>query len=279
VASALLPVMIYSSAVGLAAAVTAVVAVVLGYPVLMETLVGGRTVGKMALGLRVVTAEGGAVRFQHSAVRALLGIVEVWMTLGGVASAAVLISARHQRVGDLAAGTIVVRERQASIPSFAVSFVPPPGLEDYTRHLDTSALTPPQYAAIRAFLLRAKDLAVDARWALAERIAEAVREHLGHQPPVGFGPEAYLDCVAANYQIRQGAPMAVGAWLPGSAGWKPPTALPQTVAVGASPSPPPPSGYPPPPPSAPAPAPPPPSAYPPPPPPPPGFGASHNPYP
>src|SRR4029079_11871859 len=88
-------------------------AVFFGYPVACETLWNGQTIGKMALGLRVRTREGTPVRFRHAAIRASLGIVEFYVTFGLAALLSIPFTRDHQRLGDLAAGTVVMRERTA----------------------------------------------------------------------------------------------------------------------------------------------------------------------
>ena len=74
----------------------------IGYPVAMETLTKGRTVGKMAVGLRVVTSQGGPVRFRHALLRALVGAFEIYGTSGMVAVVSAFFTPRAQRLGDLA---------------------------------------------------------------------------------------------------------------------------------------------------------------------------------
>ncbi|MET0803170.1 MAG: RDD family protein, partial [Acidimicrobiales bacterium] len=106
--------------------------IILGYPVVCETLWNGRTVGKAALGLRVRTKEGAPIRFRHAAIRGALGLVDFWITLGAAATISVLVTRDSQRLGDLAAGTLVLRERTAaSLTSSAFAFYPPPGWEAY----------------------------------------------------------------------------------------------------------------------------------------------------
>ena len=70
------------------------VAVVVGYPVAIETLTRGRTLGKMAMGLRVVREDGGPVRFRQAFVRGLVGVVEIWLSFGAVALIASLASSQ-----------------------------------------------------------------------------------------------------------------------------------------------------------------------------------------
>ncbi len=95
----------------------------MGGPIAVETLSHGRSLGKMACGLRVVRDDGGPIRFRHSLVRGLIGVIEILMTFGVVACIASLVSARGRRLGDVFAGTLVVRER---VPAPAAGFLPPP---------------------------------------------------------------------------------------------------------------------------------------------------------
>jgi uncharacterized RDD family membrane protein YckC len=181
--------------------------VVFGYPIGLETWWRGRTVGKVMLGIRVVTREGAPIRFRHAAIRGLIGFVEV-IAFQFVAVLSTLISPANQRIGDLTAGTIVVRERSADRTAMAMAFPPPPGWEPYARTLDVSAVTVEQYRLIRSFLLRVTNLAPDARNALAQRLANPVALAMRHQPPPQVGPELFLVCTAAAYQVRHG----LGGW-------------------------------------------------------------------
>ncbi|MDT0461357.1 RDD family protein, partial [Streptomyces sp. DSM 41527] len=75
--------------------------VLVGGPIAVETLSHGRSLGKLACGLRVVRDDGGPIRFRHALVRGAMGIVEILMTLGAVACIASLASARGRRLGDV----------------------------------------------------------------------------------------------------------------------------------------------------------------------------------
>ena len=99
----------------------------LGYFIAFETLWRGRTPGKAALGLRVVTKEGAPVRFR-AAIRSLLGIVDFLVMGGFFAVVFILLTRDNQRLGDLVAGTLVLRERSALAAPAPVNFAPP-GLE------------------------------------------------------------------------------------------------------------------------------------------------------
>ncbi len=88
-----------------AVALTVFVLVVVGYPATIETLSRGRSLGKLALGLRVVSDDGGPERFRQALMRALLAVLEIWLTLGFLALVTSLLSASGKRLGDIFAGT------------------------------------------------------------------------------------------------------------------------------------------------------------------------------
>src|SRR6266545_3387164 len=191
-----------------------------GYFTVSETLWRGRTVGKAALGLRVVTKEGGPVRFRHAAIRTLLGLVDFGIGSGFFAILLILLTRDNQRLGDLLAGTLVLRERSGLPAPAPVSFDVPAGLEPFTATLDVSGLTIEQYQAVRTFLLRTPSLAPQPRASLALQLASPLAERLRPPPPAGVPPELYLRCVAAAYQRRQrpaGSELASRAAAPASA--------------------------------------------------------------
>jgi uncharacterized RDD family membrane protein YckC len=209
-----------------------------GYFAVSETLWRGRTIGKAALGLRVVTKEGGPVRFRHAAVRALLGLVDFALGSGFFAILLILLTRDNQRLGDLLAGTLVLRERSGLPAPAPVSFQVPPGLESYSAILDVSGLRTEEYQAVRTFLLRAPSLPPAPRRALAVQFADSLVERLRPPPPPGLQPEAFLYCVAAVYQRRQraGAPAYPAAPPPPVSPWDTPgvTPPPATQPAGAA---------------------------------------------
>ena len=93
--------------------------VLVGLPAATEALTRGRTVGKLVTGLRTVRRDGGAITFRHAFIRSLLGVVEVYLLWGVPALFSAIFSPRGQRVGDLVAGTYVVRDR------FGLALPPP----------------------------------------------------------------------------------------------------------------------------------------------------------
>lgn len=82
------------------------------YYVLLETFLDGKTLGKIVMRTRVVKLDGTKPSFANYFVRWILRIVDVVMTFGGLATLTILIKGNGQRVGDIAAGTTVISERE-----------------------------------------------------------------------------------------------------------------------------------------------------------------------
>jgi uncharacterized RDD family membrane protein YckC len=186
----------------MAGAYLAVFLMIWGYPTALETLWRGRTVGKAALGLRVVTREGAPVRFRHAAIRATFAPIDFYIGLGAVAILAILLTRDNQRLGDLVAGTLVLRERSALRAPRVATFHAPPGLEGYVGTLDVAGVTPSEYAAVRGFLVRAATLPPQVRGDLALQLAMPLAARLRTTPPPGVSPETFLWSLAAAYQRR-----------------------------------------------------------------------------
>lgn len=222
--------------VALVLVIVGVAFVVFGYPILTEVITRGRSPGKAALGLRVVTVEGAPISPRHAFIRSAIGAVDFLLVPGGLVAVLVaLFSARSQRLGDVFAGTMVLRERTASRPAEAVWFNPPPGFEGYTSTLDVSAVTDAQFALVRSYLLRLTDLSPEARSSLSVRLATPLVVAMHHHTPPGVHADHFLQCVAAAYQRRHGgAPVVATAW--GAPPPPPPPPPPPGSAWSAAPS-------------------------------------------
>ncbi len=156
-----------------------------GYPVIIETLTRGRSLGKMALGLRVVSDDGGPERFRQALFRALAAVVEIWVLLGSPAVICSLFSSKGKRVGDLFAGTVVVSERG---PRLAPPPMMPPQLAGWAASLQLSGLSAGQAEVARQFLSRAMQLDPQLRARMAYRIAADVVSCIAPPPPPGVPP-------------------------------------------------------------------------------------------
>lgn len=174
-----------------------------GYPIGFETRWRGRTPGKAAMGLRVVTTDGAPIGVRHAAVRATVGLLELTATMGVVAIATSLISPRSQRLGDLAAGTMVVRERRRSEVPASQVFAPPAGFEHYVATLDVSAIDASRYVTLRETLRRAQELPAATAARVTAELAGQLVGMVSPAPPAGCDPTTFLRCVAAAVQSRR----------------------------------------------------------------------------
>ncbi|MET7496539.1 RDD family protein [Streptomyces sp900116325] len=208
-----------------AIAVATFLLVLVGGPIAVETLSHGRSLGKLACGLRVVRDDGGPIRFRHALVRGAMGVVEILMTLGVFACIASLVSARGRRLGDVFAGTLVVRERVSAGRGIAVP-PPPPWLVGRFAGLDLSAVPDELWLAIRQYLTRMQQLDAEVGLSMAERLAGELAVRTGVPVPPGVPAAAYLAAVVNERQARdarrvftaaQADPLGQGAMGVGSA--------------------------------------------------------------
>ena len=186
---------------GYGAAVVAIVSfvVVFGYDVSFEVLASGRTPGKRVNGLRVVRTGGQPVDLLTSVIRNLLRIVDFlpFSYLLGIVS--ILVTSRNQRLGDLAAGTLVVRERKEGRLGVRPPFVP--AAPDSSPALDVSAITAEELIAVRSYLGRRHELSDAVRRQLAHTLAERLRPKVGGVTQDLRG-ERFLETLAAAKSDR-----------------------------------------------------------------------------
>jgi uncharacterized RDD family membrane protein YckC len=212
-------------ALSAAVAVCTFVLVFVGYNVILETLWRGRTVGKAALGLRVVRDDGGPVRFRHALVRGIMFPLESW----GPALIASMISKRSKRFGDMLAGTIVVQERVPGQTATPVQMPPP--LAWWAASLDLSRFGDDLAMACRQFLGRQTELNQMAREAMGGQLVAAVMACTTPPPPPGTPGWAYLSAVLAERRRREEQRMYAIAPPPvGLPGYGPPAYGPPPVA-------------------------------------------------
>nr|WP_299172105.1 RDD family protein [uncultured Allomuricauda sp.] len=90
------------------------------YSLLMHSIFNGRTVGKMLLKMRVVRLDGTPVHWSNYLVRWMLRLVDIWIFLGSIGILSILFSERRQRVGDAAAGTVVISTKNKTKVSHTI---------------------------------------------------------------------------------------------------------------------------------------------------------------
>lgn len=174
--------------------------VVLGLVLLpagVETASQGKSLGRLALGDRIVRDDGGAIAFRHAFIRALVGVVEIVFTFGGLAVVVAMLNTRAKRLGDLLAGTYSQYERVGTVsaPVFGV----PVELTEWASTADVARMPDALGRRIAQFLRQASGHLPATR----ERIARdlAVEAALYVSPVPGGDPELFLAAVAA---VRRG---------------------------------------------------------------------------
>ena len=180
--------------------VVIIVVVFVAAPTTIETLTRGRSLGKLAMGIRVVRDDGGPIRFRHALTRALTGVLELWMTGGSVALVVAFFNLKGKRLGDLLAGTYATRVRGGKVTTSPL--IMPPELALWAHQADIRPL-PSRYAlAARQFLERAGRLTPHARADLGLRIAGLIEPFVAPGPPPGTHPESFIAAVLAERRDR-----------------------------------------------------------------------------
>jgi uncharacterized RDD family membrane protein YckC len=168
-------------------------------PVLVETLTHGRSLGKMAIGARIVRDDGGAISLRHAFIRALTGVLEVIMTLGGLAATTALLNNRSKRLGDLLAGTYSQHERVQRNREVARPL--PEALLPWSQTVDIARLPDRLARRVAQFLRQSAHLTPVTRERLAQTLAAEVSSFVSPLPAAPA--EFFLVGVAAVRRERE----------------------------------------------------------------------------
>lgn len=218
----------FDSALSAAVLILFTVLMLLGYPVVFETATRGRSLGKMALGLRVVSDDGGPERLRQAIFRALAGVIEIFIFTGAPAVLCSMMSSKAKRIGDVFAGTMVISERA---PKLSPPPPMPPTLAWWAGSLQLSGLAPAQADMARQFLSRAAQLDPRMRAQMAHRIAGEVTARIAPPPPPGTPPELVLAAVLAERHRRELDRLHVSRPSSGPPAWTPPVTSPPPPAT------------------------------------------------
>jgi len=198
----LLPVLIDSlqldDALVAAVAIALLVVAIVVAPITVELLTRGKSLGKLAVGARIVRDDGGAIGFRHAFIRALTGVLEIYLTFGGIAIAVSLLNSRSKRLGDLLAGTYSQYERVSRVvkPVYGV----PVQLEQWALTADVARMPDRLSRRISQYLAQAGQLTPDTRVRVARDLAIEVSPFVSPLPAVD--PELFLAGVAAVRRER-----------------------------------------------------------------------------
>jgi uncharacterized RDD family membrane protein YckC len=150
-----------------------------GYFAFFEWIWSGQTPGKRWMKLRVIREDGRPITFWEASVRNLIRTLDMMPApFYSIGLISVFVNGRDQRVGDMVAGTVVVREREAEAPAFTEVFASPvsdPALRRSFKPVDFTAslnsLTEAEIQVVETFLRRRWDLADVPRQWMAWRVA------------------------------------------------------------------------------------------------------------
>ncbi|WP_439030868.1 RDD family protein [Gordonia terrae] len=173
---------------------------VVALPTALETVTPGKTVGHLVLGLRTVRDDAGPIRFRHALTRALVGFVELFACLGLPALISAAISRRNKRLGDLLAGTYVIRDRHRIVDQAPIQM--PPQLEVWARAADMAALPDRLAVIVRQFLDGRHGMKPEPRAHAARRIVFDVAPFVAPAPPPGAPFEDVLSAIMAERRRR-----------------------------------------------------------------------------
>ncbi|KQO48460.1 hypothetical protein ASG28_02585 [Frigoribacterium sp. Leaf415] len=173
-------------------------------PTVVETASHGRSLGKLAVGARIVRTDGGAIGLRHALTRALVGLLEIVLTSGGLAVVVALLNGSSRRLGDLMAGTYSRNERVSK--AVHVVYGVPAHLQGWAEIADVGRLPDGLARRIASFLQQAPQLSPASRRRVADELAAETTPYVS---PVPWGdPEFLLAGVSALRRQRESAALA-----------------------------------------------------------------------
>jgi hypothetical protein len=179
--------------------VVGIILVLVIIPTAVELLTKGKSLGRLAVGARIVRDDGGAIGFRHAFTRNLVALLELYFTIGGLAAIVGLLNGRSKRLGDVLAGTYSLYERvpSATVPIFDV----PTSLAGWAQTADVARI--PDRLALRAtrFLRQSAQLTPVAYAAIAAQLAAELAVWVSPVPAVE--PSLFVAAVVAVRRERE----------------------------------------------------------------------------
>ncbi len=184
-----------TSAIGVVGVVLCIVVA----PIAVETLSQGKSLGKLAIGARIVRDDGGAIGLRHAFIRAMLGVLETYITFGGMAAIVAMLNGRAKRLGDLVAGTYSQNERVSQLvpPVYGV----PVALLDWAQTADVAKMPDALARRVAQFLAQAGGFTPDTRNRMSRSLANEVSVYVSPIPVTDA--ELFLAAVVSLRRDRE----------------------------------------------------------------------------
>lgn len=190
----------FDAAAAGALSIALVVLWLIAVPVGVETLAHGKSLGRLAMGLRIVRDDGGSIRFRHAFIRAMLALLEILALFGSLALIVSFSNERGKRLGDMLAGTYSMRERRGKVAPLTVPV--PPQLRPWAELADVGRIPDVLAARVARFIRQAPSMAPASRDRVAIELAGGLLPLVSPPPPQACPPEQFLLAVVAERRER-----------------------------------------------------------------------------
>lgn len=183
-----------------ALSILAVITLMFAIPFTVEGLSKGRSVGKLAFGLRVVRDDAGTIRWRHAFTRCLTGVFELWMMFGSVAIICSLFNKQSKRLGDMMAGTYVIVARAPQLPPTMPDV--PPSMQAWAQVADVGRIPPGLATRVNTLIRNSATMHPHALANVSGQVYSQLLEYVTPGPPTGVDPMTFMVGVMAERRNR-----------------------------------------------------------------------------
>lgn len=169
-------------------------------PLLVEGFSHGRSLGKLAFGLRVVRDDGGTIRWRHAFTRCLTGVFELWMTFGSIAIISSLFNKNSKRLGDMMAGTYVILARAPRMPASMPSV--PANLQQWAQVADVGRIPTGLAVQVNSLIRNSATMHPQALANVSLGLYTRLLEYVTPGPPPGVDHMTFMVGVMAERRNR-----------------------------------------------------------------------------
>jgi uncharacterized RDD family membrane protein YckC len=173
----------------------------IGYFILFEYIWSGSTPGKRSQNIRVIRTDGGPISFLDSSIRNILRVLDILADVYPLGLIVMFVDSRNRRLGDMAAGTMVVLESLTNIPASRVIRERPDENDQELRSV-IARMTPEDYQLLARFLARRESVELEHRDELVDEIVLRIFGSVAIVPGSRIARERLLEKMEALYRQR-----------------------------------------------------------------------------